>query len=360
MVKLETAQKIFSPLLLPLARIYGLVMRLRALAFSRGVFVGRRVAVPVICVGNITCGGSGKTPVTRHLCEFIQTLGRRPAIVSRGYRGRAGGRVNLVSDGLEVKLSVGMAGDEPLMLARALPGVPVITSRRRYDGAAFAVDELSADIVVLDDGFQHLSLARDLDLVLFAATTLAGNGRLLPAGILREGEDALARAHAFIITGVGDRRADIEMFKLRLERRFPGRPVFLFGLGLDGFVDSSGNSNAAPEPGTKVFAFCGLADPVGFRRSLIDAGLDPVGFRAFADHYQYTPADFGRLEAEATSLGARILVTTEKDMVKIAGIVSSRGRAAVRRIPLLALLIKVVPDPAFATFIHDRIGGRMG
>jgi len=351
MMRLAGLQRILFPLLLPLSWLYWLVMAVRQLAYRLGVFRVVKVDVPVICVGNILSGGSGKTPLARYLCEIIQQSGRSVAVVSRGYQGSAARRVNLVSDGEAVLLSHEEAGDEPFMLARFLPGVAVVTSRKRAEGAAFAAGHLAADVIVLDDGFQHLGLARDIDLVLFPAASLGRREHLIPAGMLREGEGALARAQAIVVTGATGQDRAISRFAERMKKRFPDKPFFRFGVEADGFVDLSGQ--VVSEVGkVGVFAFCGLADPEGFRRSIAAQDIDLVGFRAFPDHHPYSASDISSLEQEALAKGASLLLTTEKDLVKIVSAPSS--------LALRALRIRVVPDPAFAEFVLRRLASNPG
>ncbi|MHB8151111.1 MAG: tetraacyldisaccharide 4'-kinase, partial [Desulfobulbia bacterium] len=162
----------------------------------------QRLPVPVISIGNLTLGGTGKTPMVRYVTRLLLDRGVRPAIVSRGYGGKAAGRINIVADRTKTLLPPEMAGDEPFMLAEVLPGVPVLTGSQRARVARHAVEAFGANLIVMDDGFQHLALRRDLDLVLFSARTLLGNGRVFPGGELREPLSALGRAHAFVITGV--------------------------------------------------------------------------------------------------------------------------------------------------------------
>ncbi|HSH13716.1 MAG TPA: tetraacyldisaccharide 4'-kinase, partial [Desulfurivibrionaceae bacterium] len=170
----------------PLAPLYAGMMRLRAEAYQRGWLASERLSVPVVSVGNLTMGGTGKTPMVIEVVRLLQALGKRAAVVSRGYGGLARGPVNLVSDGERIWMAAAEAGDEPLLLAESLPGVPVLTGVRRVLVARYAIEKLGAEVVVLDDGFQHLPLHRDLDLVLFKGPDFLGNGRVFPGGDLRE------------------------------------------------------------------------------------------------------------------------------------------------------------------------------
>ena len=181
----------------PFSPIYSLAMRLRETLYRRGVLQSFRLSVPVISVGNLTMGGSGKTPMVQYLARLLQRHGFHPAVISRGYGGTANAKVNTVSDGSSVLLDAATAGDEPRFLAETLPGVPVLTGIVRRMPAQRAV-EMGADVLLLDDGFQHLQIVRDVNLVLFNTDRLAGNSRVFPGGDLREPVIALhqiGRAH---------------------------------------------------------------------------------------------------------------------------------------------------------------------
>ena len=169
----------------PLAPLYSLAMLARAQGYRRGLFASHKMPVPVISVGNLLMGGTGKTPLVQYLAQLLQNEGWKPAIISRGYGGRAKDRVNVVSNGQQVLLDAVQAGDEPLLLAESLPGVPVLTGIVRHLPAREAI-AMGADVLVLDDGFQHLAVQRDVNLVLFNADRLAGNSRVFPGGELRE------------------------------------------------------------------------------------------------------------------------------------------------------------------------------
>jgi len=301
----------------PLGPLYGGLMRLRAEAYRRGWLRSERVGVPVISVGNLTMGGTGKTPMVIEVVRLLQALGKRTAVVSRGYGGLARGAVNVVSDGQQILLEAAMAGDEPRLLAESLPGAVVVTGVRRVLAARYASEKLGAQVIVLDDGFQHLALYRDLDLVLFKGPDFLGNGRVFPGGDLREPFSALGRTAAFVLTNVAPPFSSSgASFRDLLTSTFPGRPIFSapycagtllpvndLALGRDGGIGP-------------CLAFCGLANPEAFRRSLAGK-VELKGFVGFADHHPYAPADLDGLRKQAERLGARGLVTTAKDLVKI-------------------------------------------
>ena len=174
----------------------------RSNLYRRGFFKQHKLEVPVISVGNLVLGGTGKTPLVLYIAQFLLKQNKRPAILSRGYKGTASGIINIVSDNNHILLDAASAGDEPRLLAEKLPGTPIIIGRKRSITGRFALDSYDIDHIILDDGFQHLALKRDLDLVLFSAGKLLGNGRVLPGGELREPLSALKRADAFIVTGI--------------------------------------------------------------------------------------------------------------------------------------------------------------
>lgn len=336
--------RLFSPL-------YSLVMVLRAFLYRKNIFFkSRRLPVPVVSIGNLTLGGTGKTPMVRYVTRLLLDRGLRPAIVSRGYGGKASGEVNIVSDGARTLLSPKMAGDEPFMLAEALPGVPVLTGPERARVAQQAIREFGVNRIVMDDGFQHLAVRRDFDLVLFSARTLLGNGRVFPGGPLREPLSALGRAHGFVVTGV-DRgnRAKVADFQRWLQEAFPKTPVFA-GEYLPSGIWHSGKGKActlAEAREMKVFAFAGIANPDSFRQTLRQEGFSLAGFKEFRDHHSYTAQDVAALVATAQAHGAQALITTEKDFVKL--------RPFLGEFPILALTIELHMDQGFDLFLADRL-----
>ena len=281
---------------------YGLAVRLRNAAYRLGWLSSRRAGVPVVSVGNLTAGGTGKTPCVAYVARYYRRLDRRVAILSRGYGG-AGGR-----------------NDEALVLEEELPDVPHLQGADRVALAATAIEELESDVLVLDDGFQHRHLARDLDLVLVDATAPWGHGYLLPRGLLREPASALRRAGVILLTRCDQAPAE-QRERLRqtigcIAANVPvietsHRPVEL----------RNGDGAAAPLELLRerpVAAFCGIGNPEAFRRTLLDLGAEVTDFRVYPDHHDYTRADVVDLRRWAGSFPAgAIVVTTQKDLVKL-------------------------------------------
>lgn len=293
------------------AGLYGGAVRLRNRYYDRPSAVAR-AALPVISVGNLTVGGTGKTPLVAWIARHLVDEGLRPAVVSRGYRGRAGRGPLLVSTGHGPLCEVERCGDEPYLLARTLRDTLVVVGSDRRAGAEAAGRE-GADLVILDDGFQHRRLARDLDILLLDASNPFGAGRLLPAGILREPLSELRRASLVLVT----RSRPGESFPtiLRTLRRFnPSAPLIPAGHRRVGFVDRHGEPMPPPR---RAVAFCGIGRPGPFRDDLLAEGVDLIDFRVHPDHHPYSDSELHELR-ELAGRHQAALVTTEKDIVRLA------------------------------------------
>jgi len=262
---------------------------------------GTKLDRPVVSVGNITTGGTGKTPAVRWLAEAMRERGLKPAILMRGYRADADGK-----------------SDEQMMLQRQLPEVPVRANPDRIQAARELLQsEREVDLFLLDDGFQHRQVARDFDLVLIDATYPFGFGHVLPRGLLRERLSGLRRASAFLITRIGQvGPADLSAIEQTLRRYNLVASIYRADHRLE----------AMPEG--KVFAFAGIGNPKGFEKQLASAGK-LVGAKWFEDHHAYSAEDVEQVRRLAKEAGAECVVTTEKDWVKLEGLVGSEGPAIV-------------------------------
>ncbi len=290
-----------------LGSLFGAGAALRAAAYRRGFLSRVRLAGPVISVGNLSMGGSGKTPVVARLAALLRDEGLPVAVLSRGYGGSFRGDALVVGDGTRVLASAEAAGDEPVMLARELPGVVVAVGRRRDEVGRVVEEHFGPRVHVLDDGFQHLRLARDLDLVCLDVHDLAD--RPLPAGRLRERPAALGRADLVLLTRV--EAADEDHLRT-LENRLGRERTFRVRRRLLGFRTPDGREASPP---ARAFLVAGIARPERFRQ---DAGaLVPVaGSLFFPDHYRYRTEDVREAEARARAAGADSLLTTAKDAVR--------------------------------------------
>jgi tetraacyldisaccharide 4'-kinase len=282
---------------------------LRVALYRHGVLRQQRLRGPVVSVGNLSVGGSGKTPVVAKLARLLMEDGHAVAILSRGYGGSSRRPCLLVSDGTSIFADAATAGDEPTMLARQLPGVVVAVGPHRDVVGRDVEARFGPRVHVLDDGFQHLRLARDLDVACVSMRDL--DDRPLPAGWLREASAALGRAHVLLLArdGTSDTAIDEAQRALGRERTFvtTRRSV--------GFFSADGTSVSAP---ARALLISGVARPERFAADIAAAGVTVVGHRAFRDHHAFTAAELQAAAAHAQTQGADALVTTEKDAVRIA------------------------------------------
>ena len=313
------ARRTFSPATAPLAILsffYGLGVRLRLL--SCGMIKRKSLPGFVVSIGNLTAGGTGKTPAACMLAEWALGEGYRVAILSRGYGGQYKGEVLEVSNGDEIHCGPAEAGDEPYLLAKKLPGVPVVISKKRHSAGLLAGERFGSNFFILDDGFQHLALKRDLDLVLIDASSPFGNGHLLPWGPLRESVVQLKRADAFIITRSGRWESDGQLME-RLAKDFLGKDIFRSDHVPEKIVFPSKNKDYDVEflEGKRVVAFAGIARPEVFKDTLTRLGAEIVCFRGYEDHHSFHADEIKDLIAEKDRLEADLLLTTEKDWVRV-------------------------------------------
>jgi tetraacyldisaccharide 4'-kinase len=285
------------------------------------------VEVPVVSVGNLSAGGTGKTPLTLFLAEGLESAGWRNAVLSRGY----GGRREVDPMSVEADSNPRQTGDEPLLLARRLGRHRVVVGRKRHAAALRALSQRpDLRCLLLDDGFQHRALHRDLDLLVLDGVRRWGNGRMLPLGDLREPVESLARAHALVVT-----RAARVLVRSEIEAWWTlhgsGGPIFWVDFVLGGLRRwDAGESTPLPLAGQgPAFAWCGLGHPEAFYADLLIAGQPWAGTHSFPDHRGPSPADLRRLQAMARAVDADWMVCTEKDAVKLGA-----GHASALEMPL--------------------------
>ena len=313
-------------------------MRLRTAFYDHGLLRSRRLPGAVISVGNLTVGGTGKTPMVLWIAERLVEEGHRPAILTRGYRGLGQGDA-----------SGGAASDEVALLRQRLEGRAQFgVGKDRYkNGLALAKD--GAEWFILDDGFQHLELQRDANIVLLDATDPFGGGGVLPAGRLREPRSGLARADIVIITRT-HRAPALET----IVRRFTKAPIFYGQTRPDEVLRVLSSTEALPEgeqPQYKFFAFCGIGNPVAFFADLKSWDFSVVGQRSFPDHHRYSSAEIQELQATAAAAGANALICTEKDVFNL----PTSVRAA---LPIYACRIRLAlnDENAFWTAVRATVG----
>lgn len=334
-----------------LAKLYGLAAGLRVRLYSAGLLKTRRLNSPVVSVGNLTVGGTGKTPYVAYLARVIQESGRQPAILSRGYRGKAERSTLLVSDGGPVRCRPEDCGDEPCLLARKLPGVFVAVGKDRYAGGRLVEERFGDVIHILDDGFQHVQLERDLNILLLDATDPFGGGQPLPAGRLREPLRALARADLIVVTRA-HLPMDGELIETQVRRWNPRAPISYFHHDAVGLYDlKSGERHRLRDwIGQPAAALAAIGKPEVFLHDLAHYQIRVVGEFLHRDHHAFTQRDLDEALALTTDGSARAVVTTEKDAVKLERLEFSQGQ-------VMVFEIEAMPEdePEYRRFILEEI-----
>jgi len=324
----------------PLGKAYALLMRVRSFLYKNGLLNRYRPLVPVISVGNLAMGGSGKTPCVIHLAKLLVNNGFKPAVVSRGYGGKATNSVNIVADGASILLDSYLAGDEPRLIAESVPGAAVLTGKDRRHPCRYATERLDCDIILLDDGFQHLRLLRDIDIVVFNASELYKNMHVFPGGFLREPLVALKRSDCFIISGcTTENQHKVIRFSRYLSGEHPHTSLFHAQFVPRCYVDPCGETYPLDHISSPAMAFCGIASPDRFKNSIDELNVQLTNFKSFPDHHRYSKNDVANLQSLAEKQRARCLLTTEKDLVKLADSPWS--------LPIFALRMEITVSPSF-------------
>ena len=315
-----------------MARLYGSVVRMRKIAYARKWMNTHRLDCRVVSVGNITLGGTGKTPMTIYIARLIKSCGFSVAVISRGYKGSAEAKGGVVNDGNNILMAASECGDEAFMMANALGSIPVMVGRDRYAMGRRAIRKFSPQVILLDDAFQHIRLERDIDLVLLDAEKPFGNGNLIPRGILREEQDALERAGALILTRAG-REATTALNVV--DRYAPGKPVFQCDhrpFIADRIPAGSANGSHTPTAeaapglaaleGRRGYVFSGIARNERFKGAMEQAGVQVCGTTFFDDHHWYSDQDLADIMQSAAKSSAEMIITTQKDVARISQSVS--------------------------------------
>ena len=326
-----------------LSTIYGAVAERRRRWYARHPEARRRLEHPVVSVGALSAGGSGKTPVVAHLAELLVGMGERPAVLSRGYRRerRLDGAL-VVRDTSAVQADLGTAGDEPFMLARRVEGISVLVSEDRYLAGRLAESKLGASVHLLDDGFQHLALERDVDLLVLGEHDL-DDPRTLPGGRLRERPAVAMAADALIV------ETTVEEESVQLAGQFGVADGFHFTKRLGPPRDAESDEVIEIPTGARVLAVAAIARPDAFVEGLTAMGCEVTDTLRFADHHQFTARDLAAIRQRVESLGADRVVTTEKDLVRLLPL-----RPFGLRVVWIPLTVVVEP-PRFRGWLGERL-----
>lgn len=323
-------QGILAVFLLGLLRmfsvLYGWAVIIALGLYKYGIFKQHKLSCYVISLGNITVGGTGKTPTAQRLATIIRDLGYRVVILNRGYRAGWRGQVGLVSDGKRIYMTATEAGDEAYLLAKSLPGIPVVIGSNRIITGEYAVKQLQADVIILDDGYQHWQLARDLDIVLIDSLNMFGNSFMLPRGTLREPLPNLARAKVFLLTKVDQSTHDARDVIHGTLNRYNSKALVVESIHkprcfveIEEWYKGMRITDVALETisNQKVVAFSAIGNPSSFEQTIMDIGVSEVCGVRYADHHDYTMVEMQGILQRAVDEKAFALVTTEKDAVKI-------------------------------------------
>jgi tetraacyldisaccharide 4'-kinase len=339
-----------NSLLAPFAAAYTGAVLTRSTLYRRGILKSCKLGRPVISVGNLTVGGSGKTPLVALLARLLLKNGLNPAILTRGYGRQRGPRLIDLPPDTSRSPDPRATGDEPAWLAASLPEVPIVICADRFRAGRFAEKEFGVRSHLLDDGFQHLQLARDVDVVALDVTQDLLRGAILPAGRLREPLRALARAHFVVLTRT--ELADSATLEQAIARIHPAPQVFSSRVRINSLRNVLSGERIAPEAfaGLPAFGFCGIGNPRAFFADLARWGFRAVGSRAFPDHYIYSMADAALIERLARECHAEILLTTEKDAMNL----PSEWKPGVEALAC-AIQIEMLQPGAFEQAILARI-----
>jgi tetraacyldisaccharide 4'-kinase len=339
---------LLSPLYL-LSLIYRFLVQSRQTLYSTGILKSFTLPCRVISIGNITLGGTGKTPTAIYLAQLFQARGMKTVVLSRGYKGTSSEKAAVVSDGKRILLDVREAGDEPFLLSKALPGVPIIIGKNRVVAGQCAIEQFSPEMVILDDGFQHVQLKRDVDIVLIDLHYGFGNGHLVPRGMLREPLSSMKRANIFLLTKRIDARDD-QAVEEKIISLTAGAPIFFTHYEINCLTTLHEDKQTDPRTlhGKKVLALSGIGNPHYFSYLLRLNGLSVTEEVILPDHHYYTPQDASMLGEYLSRVDC--IVTTTKDSSKM-------DREMFKKLPILTLevMLKIQDEQGFKEALFKHI-----
>jgi len=330
---------------------YRLIVNFRNWLYNHKILKEVKLPCPVISVGNITVGGTGKTPCVIMLAQMLQENGFKPAILSRGYGGKSINPVNIVSDGREILLDSKIAGDESYLIAKELKDVPVITGAKRIVTGETAIHQFGANVLICDDAMQHRQIFRDINLVLLDTQSLRVNNHILPRGRLREPITELKRASAFVLT----RTNEAQQTKKMIGKLVPTENIPVF-MSIHKPKDIVNGDYSAQWPisilaGKKVCAFCGIAKPDSFKKTLLDAGAQVLSFDILPDHHRYSKNELEKIKTRFIECRADFLISTQKDGTRL-----QEFSEFLNMIYMLRVEMEIIPSgESFKKFILGRL-----
>jgi tetraacyldisaccharide 4'-kinase len=330
---------------------YRLIINFRNWLYDHKILKEVTLPCPVISVGNITVGGTGKTPCVIMLAQMLQENGFKPAILSRGYGGKSIHPVNIVSDGHKILLDSETAGDEPFLIAQVLKGVPVITGAKRIVTGETVINQFGANVLICDDAMQHRKIFRDINLVLLDSQSLRVNNHILPRGRLREPITELKRASAFVLT----RTDESQQTNNTIEKLVQNENIPIF-MSIHKPKDMVKGDYSAQWPisilaGKKVCAFCGIAKPDSFKKTLLDAGAQVLSFDIFSDHHRYNKNELEKIKTRFIDCRADFLISTQKDGTRLQELPEY-----LTMIYMLRIELEIIPSgESFKKFILGRL-----
>ena len=311
---------LISIILLPVAILFSFILKIRRFCFKTGISKQYNSKCKIISVGNLTVGGSGKTPFTIFLAKYLKSKGKKIAISHRGYKGKFENTIKLISDNNSVYDHVKDAGDEPFLIANNLPGIPIIVGKNRTEAIKFLENKFSPDYIILDDSFQHLEVKHDLDFLLFDANNPIGNGFVIPAGMLREPKSMIKFSDFIVFNNCS------EDFKIPNWIRKFSKPIFLTEFEIKKFVSYKTNEtkNGNSFKGNKIFLISGIGNPKSFENSIRSLGINFLHHFIFPDHHNFKyKNDILPIIQRGIAEKAEAILTTEKDFMKLQYITSS-------------------------------------
>jgi len=330
---------------------YRLIITFRNRLYDKKIFAVVKLPCPVISVGNITAGGTGKTPCVIMLARMLQSHGFKPAILSRGYGGKTTKSVNIVSDGKNILLDSKTAGDEPFLMAQSLRSIPIFVGPQRIKTGVTAINRFGANVLICDDAMQHRQIFRDINLVLLDSPDPLGNGHVLPRGKLREPIAGLGRASAFLLTRA-DETPNTDSINNKLTQ-IGNIPIFTSIHKLKDVIkgDYSDKWPIAGLKGKKVCAFCGIAKPDSFKKSLLAAQCHILSWDTFPDHHNYSRAELEIIKNKFYNYEADLIITTQKDGMRLQNFAEFLSIIHMMRIEM-----EITPSrESFDNFILDRL-----